>query len=95
MEKVSQEAFSGAKVRLMNAKNILLADVDGTTGLFMIVYSVPHIQSIFCTLTLEHISCPCHLVYVHISCISRASYALWDSIPVRILILVSTSAATK
>lgn len=33
MEKLSQEAFSGAKVRLMNAKNIPLADVEGTTGL--------------------------------------------------------------
>ena len=31
-EKLSNEAFDGAKVRLLNAKNILLADVDGTRG---------------------------------------------------------------
>ena len=31
-EKLSDEAFDGAKVRLMNAKNILLTDVDGTRG---------------------------------------------------------------
>ena len=31
--------------------------------------------------SLEHIAAHAlgHLVYVHISCISRASYALWDS----------------
>lgn len=31
-EKLSNEAFDGAKVRLLNANNILLADVDGTRG---------------------------------------------------------------
>ena len=31
-EKVSQEAFNGAPIKLLNAKNILLADVDGTSG---------------------------------------------------------------
>ena len=31
-EKLSNEAFDGAKVRLLNAKNILLADVEGTRG---------------------------------------------------------------
>ena len=32
-DKVSQEAFGGAKVRLLNAKNILLADAEGTRGM--------------------------------------------------------------
>ena len=31
-EKLSREAFGGAKVQLLNSKNILLADVDGTRG---------------------------------------------------------------
>lgn len=31
-EKLSNEAFDGAKVHLLNAKNILLADVEGTRG---------------------------------------------------------------
>ena len=31
-EKLSNEAFDGAKVRLLNAKNILSADVEGTRG---------------------------------------------------------------
>ena len=29
-EKLSQEAFGGAKIRLLNSKNILIADADGT-----------------------------------------------------------------
>ena len=32
-EKLSCEAFSGGKVRLLNSKNILLADVEGTRGM--------------------------------------------------------------
>ena len=33
-EKLSQEAFGGAKIRLLNSKNILIADADGTRGMF-------------------------------------------------------------
>ena len=29
---MSKEAFSGARVKLLNAKNILIADVEGTRG---------------------------------------------------------------
>jgi hypothetical protein len=32
-DKLSREAFSGAKFRLLNSKNILLADMDGTRGI--------------------------------------------------------------
>ena len=32
-EKLSQEAFSGERVKLLNAKNIMLADVEGTRGM--------------------------------------------------------------
>ena len=35
-EKLSQEAFGGAKVRLLNSKNILIADADGTRGMLYI-----------------------------------------------------------
>ena len=31
-EKLSQEAFGGDRVKLLNAKNILLADAEGTRG---------------------------------------------------------------
>ena len=31
-EKLSQEAFNGENVKLLNAKNILLADAEGTRG---------------------------------------------------------------
>ena len=31
-DKISNEAFSGANVKLLNAKNLLIADVEGTTG---------------------------------------------------------------
>ena len=31
-EKLSREAFSGGRVRLLNAKNILIDDVEGTRG---------------------------------------------------------------
>ena len=31
-EKLSQEAFDGARVKLLNTKNILLADAEGTRG---------------------------------------------------------------
>ena len=31
-EKLSQEAFSGENVKLLNSKNILLADAEGTQG---------------------------------------------------------------
>lgn len=32
-EKVAQEAFSGTPVCLLNSKNLLIQDVDGTKGL--------------------------------------------------------------
>lgn len=32
-EKLSREAFSGTRVRLLNSKNILIADADGTRGM--------------------------------------------------------------
>jgi hypothetical protein len=32
-DKLSREAFSGAKVCLLNSKDILLADMDGTRGI--------------------------------------------------------------
>ena len=31
-DKISTEAFSGAGVKLLYAKNVLIADVEGTTG---------------------------------------------------------------
>lgn len=31
-DKLSNEAFAGAPVRLLNAKNFLIADVEGTRG---------------------------------------------------------------
>ena len=31
-EKISREAFGEAAVKLLNAKNVLLADVEGTRG---------------------------------------------------------------
>lgn len=31
-DKLSREAFGGAKVRLLNSKNILVADTEGTRG---------------------------------------------------------------
>ncbi len=34
-DKLSQEAFDGARVRLLNSKNIPLADVEGTRGRYM------------------------------------------------------------
>ena len=33
-DNISTEAFSGAGVKLLNAKNVLIADVQGTTGKF-------------------------------------------------------------
>lgn len=32
-EKLSREAFSGTRVCLLNSKNILIADADGTRGM--------------------------------------------------------------
>lgn len=32
MDKLSREAFNGSKVKLLNAKNISIADVEGTRG---------------------------------------------------------------
>ena len=32
LDKLSREAFNGSRVKLLNAKNILIANVDGTRG---------------------------------------------------------------
>jgi hypothetical protein len=31
-DKLSREAFDGARIKLLNAKNILIADAEGTRG---------------------------------------------------------------
>ena len=33
-EKLSKEAFGGSGVKLLNSKNILIADTEGTQGMF-------------------------------------------------------------
>ena len=35
-QKLSQEAFDGARVKHLNTKNILLADAEGTRGLSLL-----------------------------------------------------------
>ena len=49
-EKLSQEAFSGENVKLLNAKNILLADAEGTRGIYMYMYTM----NAFCLLLLQY-----------------------------------------
>ena len=36
VDKLSREAFNGSRVRLLNAKNISIADVEGTRGMSQI-----------------------------------------------------------
>ena len=40
-DKISTAAFSGAGVKLLDAKNVLIADVEGITGGSMIMISIP------------------------------------------------------
>ena len=57
-EKLSGEAFSGARIRLLNAKNIPIADTEGTRGVYILLtIAQPYIHDRIKVL------CICHLHY--------------------------------